>query len=82
MNNCEVSIMKSNQIIDNAMAKKPKEKIMFTCDVDTKQRLQDLADSERRTLSNLVEILVCDALDVLENRSKTMLVTTSDRTTT
>jgi len=39
-----------------------KAKITFTCDPDLKKQLQAWADSENRTLSNLCEVLMQEAL--------------------
>lgn len=45
------------QIILDAMGTNKKVKITFTCSPDLKDDLQRWADSENRTLSNLVETL-------------------------
>ncbi|MEO0840698.1 MAG: hypothetical protein AAF063_17565 [Cyanobacteria bacterium J06643_5] len=39
-----------------------KAKVMFTCEHDIKEQLTQWAKSQNRTVSNLVETLVIDAL--------------------
>ena len=39
-----------------------KAKVMFTCEHDIKEKLTQWAKSQNRTVSNLVETLVIDAL--------------------
>ena len=40
-----------------------KEKITFTCTTDTREVLQEWADKDGRTLSNLVERIVLAAIE-------------------
>lgn len=47
-----------------------KAKIMFTCEHDLKERLSELAKSQNRTVSNLVETLVIEALTANETKAK------------
>jgi hypothetical protein len=43
-----------------------KAKVTFTCEYDMKDYLNEWATSEKRTLSNLVEMLVADAIAARE----------------
>lgn len=47
-----------------------KAKITFTCEFDMKDYLNEWATSEKRTLSNLVEMLVADAIAAREAQQK------------
>ncbi len=40
-----------------------KEKVTFTCTTETRQALQEWADKDGRTLSNLVERIVLAAIE-------------------
>ncbi|MEO1762573.1 MAG: hypothetical protein AAFR83_11505 [Cyanobacteria bacterium J06629_18] len=46
------------------------EKVMFTCTPDVKEYLIDWATSERRSVSNLVEGLVVEAITQKNPRQK------------
>jgi hypothetical protein len=45
------------------MAATKKAKVMFTCEQETKEKLTKWANEEKRTVSNLVELLVTEALE-------------------
>jgi hypothetical protein len=47
-----------------------KARIMFTCEHDIKEKLQTWADSENRTLSNLMELLAEQAIAARETKEK------------
>jgi hypothetical protein len=48
------------------MAQTKKAKVMFTCEHGTKEKLSKWADAEKRSLSNLVELIVTEALESKE----------------
>lgn len=48
------------------MGETKKAKVMFTCEHEVKEKLANWAKSENRTVSNLVETLVMDALAAKE----------------
>lgn len=48
------------------MAETIKDRVMFTAPQGTKERLKAWADSERRTISNLCEKVVLEALEQWE----------------
>lgn len=47
-----------------------KAKVTFTCNPELKEKLQQWADSESRTLSNLVELITHKAVDEYEQIGK------------
>jgi hypothetical protein len=49
-----------------------KERIMFTAPTSTKERLKAWAEAERRTISNLCEGIVLEALEQWEETQKTL----------
>lgn len=51
------------------MARRNTAKITFTCPPEMKEALEEVAEDERRTISNLVEGIVADWL---ESRKKTL----------
>lgn len=53
-----------------AMAETQKDRVMFTAPKGTKERLKVWADSERRTISNLCENVVLEALEQWEAKEK------------
>jgi predicted transcriptional regulator len=46
-----------------------KAKVTFTCSPELKEKLQEWADSENRTLSNLVELIAQQAVTEHEKKS-------------
>jgi hypothetical protein len=52
------------------MGQTKKAKVMFTCDHKVKEDLGKWASSERRTVSNLVEGVVTEALDKWKRESE------------
>jgi hypothetical protein len=48
-----------------------KARVMFTCEHEVKDELSEWADSENRTISNLVETLVQEALASRKQQSTT-----------
>lgn len=52
------------------MAETLKERVMFTAPTGTKERLRAWADAERRTVSNLCEKVVLEALEQWEASQK------------
>ncbi|MBW4607790.1 MAG: hypothetical protein KME22_11315 [Hassallia sp. WJT32-NPBG1] len=46
-----------------------KAKVTFTCSPELKEKLQEWADSENRTLSNLVELIAQQAVTHHEKKS-------------
>lgn len=61
---------KSQGIKAIAMGVTKKAKIMFTCEHNLKEQLTELAKSQNRTVSNLVETLVIEALSANEKKTK------------
>ncbi|MCC5662306.1 MULTISPECIES: hypothetical protein [unclassified Nostoc] len=55
------------QNFSNIMATS-KAKVTFTCSPELKEKLQEWADSESRTLSNLVELITQQAVTEHENK--------------
>lgn len=53
-----------------AMAETLKDRVMFTAPQGTKERLKAWAESERRTISNLCEKVVLEALEQWEENQK------------
>jgi predicted transcriptional regulator len=53
-----------------AMAETLKDRVMFTAPQGTKERLKAWAESERRTISNLCEKVVLEALEQWEECQK------------
>lgn len=53
------------------MAETLKDRVMFTAPPGTKERLKVWADSERRTISNLCEKVVLEALEQWEKSQST-----------
>ncbi|MEH2462248.1 MAG: hypothetical protein V7K23_00355 [Nostoc sp.] len=45
-----------------------KAKVTFTCSPELKEKLQEWADSESRSLSNLVELITQQAVTEHENK--------------
>ncbi len=54
----------------NDMGETLKERVMFTAPVGTKERLKAWAEAERRTISNLCEGVVLEALEQWELNQK------------
>ena len=50
-----------------------KAKVMFTCEHDIKEKLTEWAKSQNRTVSNLVETLVIDALTSQHEQPSSLL---------
>ena len=50
-------------ILSEAMGKTKKAKITFTCTHELREKLENIATAEDRTLSNLVERIVTKALE-------------------
>jgi predicted transcriptional regulator len=67
--------MLSEHSESDQMARKNTAKITFTCPPEMKEELENLAEAERRTVSNLVEGIVFEWLEsrkvsVSESKSK------------
>jgi hypothetical protein len=54
-----------------------KARVMFTCEHEVKDELSEWAESENRTVSNLIETLVQEALAVRKQQSTTPAFGTS-----
>lgn len=63
-------ISASGFLLSDDMAPTKKEKVTFTCTAETKQALEEWAEREGRTVSNLVERIVLSQLIEQAEKSK------------
>lgn len=63
-------ISESHFLSFDEMAPTKKEKVTFTCTLETKQALEVWAEKEGRTISNLVERIVLSALATTAEEQK------------
>ena len=52
------------------------KRVMAVISLETYENLQQLATNEKRTISKMIDVLICEAINTRENNSKWLIFTT------